>query len=135
MLVMTLLNKWRQIAQPSHYARSHLPLATVPGLHGRLASLTPTTVPELQLDCTLPLFTEEEGGSGGGCLDSWLLASHHRLRHIKKKKKKTSEQNRPCQGAPDLPCNMTGAPNLLTLLRSCCHQHTHHCMYDTQRSR
>lgn len=42
-------------------------------------SLTPTTVPEPQLDCRLPLFTEEEGGGGGGWWDSWWLAPDHRL--------------------------------------------------------
>lgn len=45
----------------------------------RLVSLTPTTVPELQLDCRLLLFTEEEGGAGGGWWDGWLLALDHRL--------------------------------------------------------
>lgn len=54
-------------------------LATVLMLHGLFVSLTPTTVPELLLDCRLQLFTKEEGGSGGDWLDSWLLASDHSL--------------------------------------------------------
>lgn len=37
------------------------------------------TVPELQLDCTLLLFKEEQGGGVGGSWESWLLAPDHRL--------------------------------------------------------
>lgn len=41
--------------------------------------VTPCTVPELQLDCTLLLFTAEQGGGGDGSWESWLLAPDHRL--------------------------------------------------------
>lgn len=35
--------------------------------------------PLSQLDCTLLLFTEEQGSSGGGSWESWLQAPDHRL--------------------------------------------------------
>lgn len=46
-------------------------------------------------------FTEEQGGGGGGSWESRLLASDHRVRS-----QETSEQNRACQAAQYLPCNM-----------------------------